>query len=164
MGDFMKDSRSLHEGTNCPSPITRVLAFDYHDGPREGILQLGDGGEVYRFVLIEEIERTGPDADNVRVFGLSPLPPQTLDQITDLVSPYSKPRWPVWVPLWRFPTETIRQEIDSRVEALLEPVGPVVWRITTTDLVGTLQQVRACKGAGRDADLRGQEVLDTPDT
>jgi len=137
-------SQSLQEGTNCPSPITRVIAFDYYDGPREGVLQLGEGGEVYRFSLFDVIRPAPahPEEEDIWLFALSRLPPQTWDRLIDLLAPYLQPRWPVWVPLWRFPTEAVRKQIDAQIDALLGSAGPVAWRVTTTDLLGTLQEVR----------------------
>jgi hypothetical protein len=111
------------------------------------VLQLGEGGEVYWFSLLEETRATDPDELDLRLFGLRPLPPQTLDQLADLLSQYIKPHWPVWVPLWRFPTEGIRMEIDSQVDALVEPAGPTAWKIATADLLGTLHQVQKATGA-----------------
>jgi hypothetical protein len=142
MDRALNHSQSLQEGTNCPSPITHVIALGYYDGPTEGVLRLGESGEVYRFLLLDEIQPADPDAVDIRLFGLSRLPPQTWDSLIDMLSPYLKPHWPVWVPLWRFPTEAVRKQIDTQVDALLGSAGPVAWKVTTTDLLGTLQQVQ----------------------
>jgi hypothetical protein len=138
----MKDPRFLRVGENCPSPITRVLALGYTDGPTEGVLQFGEGGPVFRFSLIDEVREAAPDRDDLRLFGLSGLPVGTLDELTKLLSPYLEPRWPVWVPVWRFPTEEIQNDIEGRVDSLLGPGGPVVWLLSATDLLGTVRLVR----------------------
>ena len=41
----------LHEGRHFPSPVERILALGYYDGPTEGVLRCGTG-EVYRFGLL----------------------------------------------------------------------------------------------------------------
>ncbi len=141
-------SPTLRQMENAPSPISRVIAFGYSDGPTEGVLQVGDGGEVYQFSLIDELEVGGSDSAEVRLFGLSRLPSQVFQKLVDVLSPYSKPQWPVWVPVWRFPDDVIRQEVDRQVGALHEGPGAVAWLVATSDLLGTLRLVKEVASTG----------------
>src|SRR5262245_10767151 len=60
----------LREGNNYPSPVTRVLALGYYDGPTNGVLQCGDGGPVCKFNLIEGPFSTEDGLWDMRVFAV----------------------------------------------------------------------------------------------
>jgi hypothetical protein len=138
----MRDHRSLRVGSNYPSPITRILALGYSDGPTEGVLQVGDQGEVYRFAVVDQFPGQGDEGTDLRLFGLFPLPPGALGELVTILAPHAEPRWPVWVPLWRFPSDSIRREVEERVDRVLALAGPVQWQITASDLMGRLRTVK----------------------
>jgi hypothetical protein len=143
----------LREGTDVPSPFTHVLAFGYYDGPTEGVLRVGPSGEVYRFVMTDELPPQGADETDLRTFTLSPLPPDTLDTLLGVLvralAPTFEPGWALWVPVWRFDSPAIQQEVESRVDQLLAPAGPAAWEVTAENLLGTLRSVRRlAPGAG----------------
>ena len=56
----------IREGTNDPSPIARVIALDWYDGPTDGVLQIGNDGPGYRFALLD-VRQSADEAD-VRAF------------------------------------------------------------------------------------------------
>ena len=41
----------LHEGRNYPSPVQKILALGYYDGPTEGVL-LSAPDRVYQFLYV----------------------------------------------------------------------------------------------------------------
>ena len=129
-------SPGLREGADYPSPVTRVLAFGYFDGPTEGVLQVGPDGEVYRFVMIDELPGQGADDTDLRSFALSPLAAESLDALVgvlaEALSPSLPPNWSLWVPVWRFPSPAIQKDVESRVDHLLGPAGPAVWQVRPT--------------------------------
>jgi hypothetical protein len=117
----------LHEGLNDPSPIHRVIALDWHDGPTGGVLQLGEAGPVFRFQMFDQRIGVGPDDMDLRVYGLYPLPNDALNRITDSLASYHSPHWPVWWPIWQFPSDEIRRSVDSRIDGILQQSGPLTW-------------------------------------
>jgi hypothetical protein len=125
----------FHEGVNDPSPITRVIALNYYDGPTLGVLQVGDGGSVYRFVLLDQRQVETDDEAELRVFGLYPLPADSLDRLASAVSPHVPPRWPVWCPHWQFPTDEIRQAVEAKTDDIVHRAGPLTW-VVVGDLGG----------------------------
>src|SRR4051812_42058969 len=108
---------ALRRGGNDPSPVTRVLILGYYDGATDGVLQLGDGGPEYRFEMTRE--RHDPDGCDERTFDLRPLPAGALDRLADALAPYHAARWPVWAPLWTFPSDGARQAAEGLVAAIL---------------------------------------------
>jgi hypothetical protein len=132
----------LREGNNYPSPVTRVLVLGYYDGPTEGVLQVGPSGEVYRFAMIEEIPGQGKNDTDLRSFALSPLPPDSLEAIAATLSPFIAPQWPLWVPVWHFPSPESQRDVEGRVDRVLELAGPVAWQVTTDDLFGMLRSAK----------------------
>src|SRR6266568_2897931 len=120
------DRRILSEGLNDPSPFTKVLALDWYDGPTGGVVQLGEGGEVFRFELLDKQQLAETDID-LRVFGLYPLLPNALARLTAALTPTHEPNWPVWFPIWEFPTDEARSKVDQEADDILAQAGPLTW-------------------------------------
>ncbi len=123
----------FHEGLNEPSPVTRVLILGYSNGATNGVVQLGDGGLVYRFDLLDEAYN--PDGLDERLFELRPLPSDALGLLEQAIGYYITPNWPTWLPIWRFPTLEIERLVGQQVDGILDSAGPATWRIVTTDTV-----------------------------
>jgi hypothetical protein len=119
-------------GTHALPPVTRVLILGYYDGATDGVLQFGDGAE-YRFDMTDE-ERN-PDGLNKRTFDLRPLRTGSLDRIAAALAPYHPVRWPVWAPLWTFPTDADRLALERVVDEVLAEAGPAEWVLATSDTV-----------------------------
>jgi hypothetical protein len=118
-------------GANDPSPVLRVIAFGYYDGATDGVMDLG--GTEYRFDLADESHN--PDGCDERWYTLRPLPPGSVAQLVAVLSEYLEPRWPAWVPVWKFPTAAVQGEVERKVDAVLEQAGEPRWRVHTTDTV-----------------------------
>ena len=125
-------STTIHPGTNAPSPVSRVLILGFYDGATDGVLQLGDGGPVYRFDLCDE--EHNPEGCDTRSYILRPLADDALDRLTAILAEYHEPKWPAWLPVWQFPTPQIQADVTARVDAILA-AGEPEWVITTTDTV-----------------------------
>jgi hypothetical protein len=136
----------FHEGTNYSSPVTRVLALGYYDGPTNGVLQCGEGGPVYKFDLLAGPFSTEDGLGDLRVFGLAPLPPQALDQLADAYQRYGPARWPLWVPIWHFPTAADEEAMNRLTDQMLLKAGSTEWVLATFDLMGEIRAARAITG------------------
>lgn len=119
-------------GLNDPSPVSRVIAFGYYDGATDGVLLLGDG-IGYRFDLAGETHN--PDRCDERRYTLRPLPAGSFEELAAVVGEHIEPRWPAWVPVWTFPSDEVRQDVERRVDAILEQADGLRWHITTSDTV-----------------------------
>jgi hypothetical protein len=121
-----------HQGPNHLAVAPRILVFGYYDGPTDGVIQLGESGPVFRFTMPDEegqLSRGG----RVREFHLAPLPADALDRLAAVLAPHLTPQWPVWVPIWRFPTPDTQRAVEAQTDAILAKAGPVAWRVTTAD-------------------------------
>jgi hypothetical protein len=135
MGTAITRPVNFVEGRDYPSPVTHVIGFGYHDGVTDGVLKTADDS-VYRFDLVgEQFNPVGLDR---RTFSLAPLPPGAFDAILALLEPHMTPRWPCWVPIWRFPTEAVQRGVETEVGRLLAAVGSPAWRVEATDLTETV--------------------------
>ncbi len=123
-----------HEGANYPSPVQRVLALGFYDGPTEGALLCAPEGQVYKFEMLAWDEST----QDLRVFGLAPLPQPAWEQLTSLYARHETPHWPVWVPSWY-------EDMDRQVDSILKRAGPVEWAVATQDLRGDILRARAIR-------------------
>lgn len=122
----------FREGWNAPSPVGRVLILGYYDGATDGVLQL-NGGRVYRFDLLDEARNA--DGLDEREYELRPLPADALDRLVRAIGEYITPTWPVWLPVWRFPSPETEQAVRRQVDAVLEAAATPAWHIVTNDTV-----------------------------
>ena len=122
IGDF-------HAGDNTPSPVSRVIAFGFYDGPTDGVLQLGTNGPVYRYDLAHA-EDHSPDT---RRFLLRRLPNDALTRIIELLAPYHSPQWPCWCPIWKFPSNEIQIDVEEKLDRLMTTANDVEWELETPD-------------------------------
>lgn len=118
------------EGAPFPSPVHKIVALDYYDGPTCGLLRC-EAGRAYRF----EILAWDSETQDVRVFSLAPTPPAAFDLLAELCARHEKPRWPVWVPSWQ-------EDPKEEIAAALARAGPVEWVVATDDLMGTILAAR----------------------
>ena len=119
----------LRPGLNDPSPVTRVLILGYCDGATDGVMRLADGESAYRFDMIR-------DGIEEREFALRPLAPEAWDDLVAIIGEHIAPKWPNWVPLWKFPDFAIQKVVERKVDAILEGASVVEWEIATRDSVG----------------------------
>jgi hypothetical protein len=133
MTESSNGSAAIRSGLNAPSAVRRLLILGYYDGATDGVIEFGPGPEVFEFRQTSEVHN--PDAADRRTFQLRPLPPDAIDQLVRILSPHLEPAWPVWAPVWRFPDERTRLDVEAAVNAVLSAAGPIDWEIETDDLV-----------------------------
>lgn len=119
-----------------PSPFSRIIALDYHDGPRAGLLECGTCGQAYRFERLDEW--INHEDGDLRIFSLAALPPDAFPRLVTILKPYQAPRWPVWAPLWQFPTPAAETETDRQVQEILDSAAPPTLAIATSNLMGEI--------------------------
>jgi hypothetical protein len=129
------------EGASYLSPVTRVLALGFYDGPTNGLLQCGANGPVYKFDLLDEV--WDAEGQDLRVFSLAPVFSTALAQLAEAYANLLTPRWPVWAPIWSFPTASEQAAMEALTDQVLQQAGPVQWVIATRDLMGPIAAARA---------------------
>ena len=82
------------------------------------------------------------EEQGIRLLGLAPLPADSIDRVVRALSPYMSPRWPTWLPLWQFPTDSDRQEIDSLIDGILAQAGPTTLVITASNPAEKIYQAK----------------------
>jgi hypothetical protein len=132
--------QELHEGSNYPSPFTKLLGLGYYDGPTNGLLLEGQDGRVYKFDLLDELYNS--EGIDLRIFSLAALPSEAFDQLVDALCRYKTPHWPVWVPIWQFPTPDVREAIDRVTNQVLQQAGAIQWVVAAFDLLEEIVAAR----------------------
>jgi hypothetical protein len=127
MNDLQQIPADFHEGMAYPSPVTRMLALGYYDGPTEGVLYCGTNGPAYAFQILAWEQ----EMQDLRVFALAPFPLSAWSRLIEAYSLLETPRWPVWLPSWH-------EEMDQPTEVLLREAGPPQWVLATYDLLGEI--------------------------
>jgi hypothetical protein len=142
MSGERRNGQPLHQGTRYPSPVVKVLALGWHDGPTDGILQCEPGGAVFKFDLLDEVRQWPTEEQDLRVFSLAPLPATAVGELEAAYAPYFPLRWPVCAPVWNFPTAADRTAIDRLTDQVLQQAGPVTWVVAACDLLGEILAAR----------------------
>jgi hypothetical protein len=117
-------------GLNDPSPVQRVIIFDYYDGALGGVMELA-GGTSFRFDCTDETHN--PDGCDERTYTLRPLPAGSFERLVAVLSEHLQPGWPVWAPIWAFPSAEVQGEVERRVDVILDSAAESRHRLTTTD-------------------------------
>jgi len=153
----MSDESPCWEHTNHPlpesSPFDQVLILGWYDGPEEGLIRCGKCKRVYHFRSLNFVN----EDEGLRLFGLEPLPADSIDMVVHALSQYMSPKWPMWAPIWQFPTEAERERVDSLIDKILSKARPTTLVVTTSNLAEEIQEARiaaaeeAAHGAAREA-------------
>jgi hypothetical protein len=135
----------MNERTQCwedenhprpePSPFDQVLILGWYDGPQEGFVRCARCKQVYHFNYLDSLD----EDEGIRLFALAPLPTDSIERMTKALSPFMKPGWPMWVPIWSFPTDEDRQRVDSLVAEIRKNAGPLRLVISTADIARQIQ-------------------------
>jgi hypothetical protein len=88
-------SCQLYQDTGMPKKavFSRIIAFDWYDGPLSGLAKCGCCDPVY---LLSPLAMR--EALELRVFALFPRELDQFDALASTLSATEAPRWPTWVP------------------------------------------------------------------
>ena len=134
-------------------PFDRVIALDYNDGPTAGAVRCASGTGSYRFDLLA-IDVDGAydqeawdRGEELRVYGLAPLPPGSFERIVGILTGIEPPRWPVWAP-GTTTTAALDDRIEQEVILLLEAAGPPTLVAAGPGLLAPFRAAREIGSAG----------------
>jgi hypothetical protein len=115
----------------------RLIAFEYYDGPTEGIVDLGSDVGAYCFkVMAMDVER------ELRVLKLKHLSSDRFDAIVTMISvSLGPPKWPIWVPLWEFTTDEARLDAESTIDGMCSS-GTTITAVLCNDTLQTCFSAR----------------------
>lgn len=105
----------------------------YYDCATDGVIEFGSIRETYQFRWTDA-DHPAADTLHRRTFTLHPMPADSLERLSNVLTPYIKPAWPAWFPIWRFPSESIQQDVEAETDAILAEAGPATWQIETEDV------------------------------
>ena len=69
-------------------------------------------------------------------------PTHAWSTIVNILSLYTSPIWPVWVPLWQFPTEADTTGVNKQIETIFQQAKPPVCIIACSDLLETITRAK----------------------
>ncbi len=108
-----------------------MVVLEYWDGPTSGVVQCGGCAAEYDFLLID-----WDYSQYIRVFSLASLPQGSLDAIVQACPRDQSPQWsewPVFIPRWQFPSESLRNAADQRVQEILDQAEAPEWVVAWAD-------------------------------
>ncbi len=132
------------EGGDClrkQEPFARILGLAYYDGVTSGVAESATSSACYRLMMLDEL----PDWDegnDIRIFSLALLPAGSLDRIVEVCPDREHARWPVWVPSWRFDSESAQQSAEREVQSVLDNAAPPHMVIATDAGLRTIMASR----------------------
>lgn len=119
----------------------QAIVLDWYDGPREGLCALASPGGEFLFELLGE--RPNPDDLDDRLFLIREIPDGTVDALVADIQELGSPGGPVWVPVWRFRTESARERVEQRLRQIQTDARPISLVVSTRDLKRFLECWRA---------------------
>jgi hypothetical protein len=129
----MKDSETI-----APSLAPkRVLALDWYDGARSGLAEYDGHRTLFQFQLVS------PDTSEPWAFALRASPIEHLTDLDEVLKPLGRPRYPVWVPLWRFESEREKDRAEALVKMAMESSSPVIGIVIARRIEDTPIAMRA---------------------
>lgn len=109
----------------------QAIVLDWTGGPRTGVCALTwPRCEFFFHLFAEPLEA---DLLAIRLFAVSELPAGGVAQIEALLHPLGRPVGPLWVPVWKFPDDATRREVEGRLDGLLVAARPTALLIATVD-------------------------------
>lgn len=105
-----------------------AIVFDWQNGPKHGICQLAHPKCEFVFEMLAA--RSNPNGLDDRLFLLREMQIGTIDKVVSLLRVLGTPSNPVWIPVWRFPSNDYKQGVDSEIDFLLSKsteTGVVIW-------------------------------------
>jgi hypothetical protein len=121
--------------------VSRLVALDWYDGPREGFIELTNPPSSW-FFRAYAAHSSQDDLDDL-LFLFAPLPDGVLDNVAGVLSALEGPRGPQWVPDWRFPGPAEQQAADQRISEIIASAGApeVVIRSRSLDSIDAVWRV-----------------------
>lgn len=113
--------------------VDQVVAFDWNDGPRQGIAAMSYPHCEVVFDLLAE--RFNPDGLDDCLFRLRELPPGSMQSVLGIISSLGEPLAPLWVPVWQFPNEEERQKADQAIDQVLTTARRTPIIVLTQDMI-----------------------------
>jgi len=114
MSQFTPCCQQLEAFSDVKSPFSKIIALGFYDGPTSGIVQCEICSAIYKFEML------GWDDDQeVRIFSLAPLASAAWTRMVNLLSKHESPKWPLWFPKWEFPSESVRNNVESETDKIL---------------------------------------------
>ena len=119
-------------GTVLRKWVTRqAIVLDWKDGPRSGVCALAHPRcEFFFHLFAEPLEA---DLLPTQLFAISELPAGGVAQIERLFHAIGHAAGPLWVPVWNFPDEGVRCEVEGRLDAILVAARPTAVLVATVD-------------------------------
>src|SRR5687768_7982726 len=98
-------------------PFHRTLVLGWYDGPTSGVVQCGACGAEYTFVMLDW-DLHCDDAEDPRIFSLSPLPPGSLEALlrVDPKNPFREGKHGMLFYKWRNAAETLPNEAFQQIQ------------------------------------------------
>lgn len=115
----------------------RIICTDWYDGVLSGFAECRQCGAAYWFSVV------GWDtSSSVRVYAFMPLGDGEFEHVLDSLSALGSPRWPIWIPIWRFLDEAERLGAESQIAASIAGAGPPQYLAGSDDLAARVIDVR----------------------
>jgi hypothetical protein len=137
-------TEAVERGLRPEAVFKHVVCLEWYDGPLSGMLAFRNEPFEFRFDLVDDAQVLG-----YRVYKIAPLPQGTIDRFVNLLAQLghaTPPHWPVWVPIWHFPSDADRSAANSATEELLRvaslPVAAFCWSLAD-DRITAYRVIRA---------------------
>ena len=125
--------RALLSAAPADWRVRQIIAFEWLDGPREGVCEMEHPPCSFHFEILAEQRSAGAFVD--RLFALSELRAGVVAETLAIFREVGPPKSPVWAPHGAYTSEEEQQRIEAAVEELTSSRIPTRVLIRTRDMV-----------------------------
>lgn len=145
MQDGIECLREWLQRDGIRSPLTRLIDFDFYDGPMSGAAWSEPCSMDLRFDLLDS------DAmRNLRIYSLSVLPSGSFGLLAEACANTEDGEppgpWTEWCPMWNFDSAAIRLQTEQTVATILARSAAPSFVLGTLYLLDTIIAVREVSG------------------
>lgn len=130
MNELILCSQNFPSLKNFKSPFSKAIVFSYYDGPTSGIVDCCDNLTSYKFEMLE-----WDATQDIRIFTLAEMPPKSFVFVTETLSQWEKPKLPLWVPVWEFESNVIKEKIEAEIDNILKETSPPQIVVATVNIL-----------------------------
>jgi len=113
-----------------PSPFERIIALDWYDGLKAGLAACAAAKRAYAIEF-----RSWDDEETRRIYTLSPFAFADFERVVAVPSgSLGPPRWPMWLPVWRFHSRLAQETAERALATLAEKAQEPTFVILTEHL------------------------------
>lgn len=78
----------------------------------------------------------------IRIYSLAPLASESWERLETALSPFMAPNWPMWVPVWKFPSDEDRIAVERVVDEVIGRADAPEFVVMTPGILDEIHEAK----------------------